>query len=261
MAVVNVSQPKSVKQHIFPDDSIIFGTWNVSGCAQELEQARIDRFLYLNYISIACIQDTRLQNNTTFETEHYTWFIVNQETLPDAGGTAVLVRKNFQAECDFKRLSSHICSVKLRIFGADFTVFSVHACTEGSDQDPDPELNILHDIISGMSPDERNNFIVLGSLNAKITFDDLLPEAMSYVGQYLRRTQSNANGKQVQKILIDFKLKLLTSYGLPSAMITWKKGDEVAQVVYCFPVRFLGHCRWFLMLCFLTDRSYSHAQR
>lgn len=148
------------------------------------------------------------------------------------GGTSILNHRSLFEEADFFRISDNMCGVKLPIFGEMLTIISVYAHSLSGRANP--EIGILINYLSLLSPQRRANVIILGDFNAHVGYQDLLLAELSRIGTFLYHSESNSNGEFLRELLHIHKYQLCSSFGPSrSVLCTWQRGTSCSQVMFC----------------------------
>lgn len=230
-----------------------FATWNVSGCQSESDREIVDEFLRSHNIAVACLQETHMKSCTALSTT-YRWFNVNHpkagtDSEQIRGGVAILVRRKLKGRHEFFRISDNICSADVPAPWGKITVFSVYAPTAGTESQPDKEIKRLNNAIKKLENKQKNQYVVLGDLNAHFGTKDISPHVRHLFGDHLYHESSNANGKRIQEVMEAHNLKLISSFGpSPSVTSTFKRENEEAQVVLLSTFSNVSRCRFLICL-------------
>lgn len=209
------------------------GTWNLLGASIPQDQLEIDGELSEQAIDICGVQET-MTPSQFINTSQYKWYLSSGRSSEHGRsirrGVGILLRKGSNLKVDLvRRVSDRIISMKIKNKdGQYFYIIVVHLPSR------ELELDVVYSSLSHelnrLTNIQKRNLILMGDFNAHLGRDLLGARTIGHLGPALLHTVTNETGQYFLELLLQFKLKVHTTYGKHSAIETWRRGATYSQL-------------------------------
>lgn len=99
--------------------------------------------------------------------------------------------------------------------------------------------------VNRLSNSQRNTMVLIGDFNAHLGKDLLGEKSLRHLGAALLHRDTNDAGRYLMDFILQFKMKVNTTFGRHNAIDTWKRGRSISQ---------LNHIMTSLQSSFFVDR-------
>lgn len=220
----------SVEEPVSPSPSIMrIGTWNVRGASNVETRHLVDSILFKNGVHVAAVQETNSAAKYS-QSPNYKWYMSPNPSSTYRNGVAILVAKlpGFHVKT-VKRISERIVCCLLQTPIGTLRFLSVHI--PHIDEDSERAYIDLDSIIHTLSFLDLYGLVLMGDFNGHIGKDMFKdPVYRGSIGGCLYHMETNRGGHNLLEFIHRHDLKILTTFGKHSAIITRELGDQASQL-------------------------------